>query len=297
MNQSRGDQGQSMEEILASIRRIIAEGEKDMPGHDPMRVGVAGPKPMVDTRPPWSRPEPSAPSDVSSDILVLTEMVRDDGTVVSLEPEASTPSQEAATRATLPSWEFEVAPPELPLAVEHRDPPPTIADETAPFIAPPLGASPEDVLMSIAAGLAIETNDVTEEAAAPPSMAELPTAIASNSPPFGQASGFDERKVTPAAVPAAPSQEMEKNSVSGEGLKRPELVSDEAVAASTAALAQLAQSIGRTRESQAGQSQTVDELVRGAVEPMLKQWLDANLSRIVERMVREAIERVVRRIE
>jgi cell pole-organizing protein PopZ len=30
---------------------------------------------------------------------------------------------------------------------------------------------------------------------------------------------------------------------------------------------------------------------------MLKQWLDANLPRLVERMVREAIDRVVRRVE
>jgi hypothetical protein len=84
--------------------------------------------------------------------------------------------------------------------------------------------------------------------------------------------------------------------LSGEGSKKPDLVSEATLEASTAALTQLAQSVGRTRET-SGSSRTVEDVVREAVEPMLKQWLDANLSRIVERMVREAIERVVRRVE
>jgi cell pole-organizing protein PopZ len=37
--------------------------------------------------------------------------------------------------------------------------------------------------------------------------------------------------------------------------------------------------------------------VREALEPMLKEWLDANLQTIVERLVRQEIERMVRRAE
>ena len=85
--------------------------------------------------------------------------------------------------------------------------------------------------------------------------------------------------------------------MSAEGSKKPDLVSEKALPASTAALSQLAHSVSRTREPTPGQSKTVEELVREAVEPMLKQWLDTNLPRIVERMVREAIDRVVRRVE
>ena len=85
--------------------------------------------------------------------------------------------------------------------------------------------------------------------------------------------------------------------MSSEGLKKPELVSEEALAASTAALAQLAQSVTRTREPAPGASKTLEEVVRESVEPLLKQWLDQHLPRIVERMVREAIDRVVRRVE
>jgi hypothetical protein len=42
-------------------------------------------------------------------------------------------------------------------------------------------------------------------------------------------------------------------------------------------------------------SVTVEELVREAVRPMLRQWLDANLPPLVEKAVREAVERLAKR--
>lgn len=44
----------------------------------------------------------------------------------------------------------------------------------------------------------------------------------------------------------------------------------------------------------AGDSRTVDELVREMLRPMLKAWLDDNLPSLVERLVRAEIERVSR---
>jgi cell pole-organizing protein PopZ len=44
----------------------------------------------------------------------------------------------------------------------------------------------------------------------------------------------------------------------------------------------------------AGDSRTVDELVREILRPMLKAWLDDNLPSLVERLVRAEIERVSR---
>jgi cell pole-organizing protein PopZ len=44
----------------------------------------------------------------------------------------------------------------------------------------------------------------------------------------------------------------------------------------------------------AGDSRTVDELVREMLRPMLKAWLDDNLPSLVERLVRSEIERVSR---
>jgi cell pole-organizing protein PopZ len=40
---------------------------------------------------------------------------------------------------------------------------------------------------------------------------------------------------------------------------------------------------------------TIEDLVREEIRPLLKQWLDANLPPVVERLVRAEIERVVGR--
>ena len=42
-------------------------------------------------------------------------------------------------------------------------------------------------------------------------------------------------------------------------------------------------------------SLTVEELVRDAVRPMLRQWLDANLPPLVERAVKEAVDKLAKR--
>jgi cell pole-organizing protein PopZ len=292
MSQTRSDQGQSMEEILASIRRIIAEGERDLPGFDPKRPGINEPAPAVDTRPPWSRPEPSPPSDVPADILVLTEMVQEDGTVVSLE------SESPAIQPPMEMLEADGAEPSEPLAAaEPARADEAVAHEAVPIAMPSVDASSDDVLRSIAAGLAIDRGETADLLVEPSNPAEALSATVPVVAPAEQPVAEAEQVLMPAMPPAAPTQEMEKGPVSGEGLKKPELVSEETLAASTAALSQLAHSVGRTRDASSGPSPTVEELVRGAVEPMLKQWLDANLSRIVERMVREAIDRVVRRVE
>ena len=96
--------------------------------------------------------------------------------------------------------------------------------------------------------------------------------------------------------PTSPPKDEERSRVIRR-IEETELVSEEALAASTAALAQLAQSVTRTREPAPGAAKTLEEVVRESVEPLLKQWLDQHLPRIVERMVREAIDRVVRRVE
>lgn len=44
----------------------------------------------------------------------------------------------------------------------------------------------------------------------------------------------------------------------------------------------------------AGNSRTLEDLVKDMLRPMLKQWLDTNLPPLVERLVRDEIERVSR---
>ena len=68
----------------------------------------------------------------------------------------------------------------------------------------------------------------------------------------------------------------------------PPLLSPRTDAAVNAAFAQLTDTLF------AGKTRTIDGVVEDVLRPMLKTWLDNNLPPLVERMVREEIERVSR---
>ncbi len=78
-----------------------------------------------------------------------------------------------------------------------------------------------------------------------------------------------------------------------------ELVSTVAAAASAQAFAGLAQAIeqgeadARRLPVREG-GETIEDMVRGMLKPMLHEWLDANLPDIVERLVEEEIRRLSR---
>jgi cell pole-organizing protein PopZ len=69
-----------------------------------------------------------------------------------------------------------------------------------------------------------------------------------------------------------------------------QLLSQHASSAVSAAFS----SLGPTPMFTAGDSRTIEELVREMLRPMLKSWLDDNLPGLVERLVRAEIERVSR---
>jgi cell pole-organizing protein PopZ len=86
-----------MEEILASIRRIISEdGEA---GKEPPAMPAAAPAAVLP-------PEPAKPAEKPAEILELTEMVSDDGKVTNLSAQAAAPTPPPA-----PSSSPEPAPP------------------------------------------------------------------------------------------------------------------------------------------------------------------------------------------
>lgn len=236
-----------MEEILASIRRIIAEGERDA------QEGGSGERDQAEPPAP-APPEPAADLVVQTEVLVLTEMVQDDGSVVSLPPAPDAAEPQDTEPADTPAPQMDV-----PSPAPSATPEPTAAELVPPW----MRAEPS------------------------PNIVATPAADQFDPP----------KSADPPPITTTPTPDKERIPVPAEGFKKPELVSEEALAASTAALSQLAQSVSRTREPTPGQSKTVEEVVREAVEPMLKTWLDTNLPRIVERMVREAIDRVVRRVE
>lgn len=84
---------------------------------------------------------------------------------------------------------------------------------------------------------------------------------------------------------------------SGDEPKR-SLIGEETESASAAAFAALAESIAELRSQQEEKSgKTIEEAAKEIMRPMIKDWLDANLPDIVERLVEREVERLSRRGE
>ena len=117
-----------------------------------------------------------------------------------------------------------------------------------------------------------EVTNYVEPEPTPETEAEPYPAMREMSPP---------RYLPPAAVAESQSDFAEESG----------LLSESSSAATQAAFNQLADTITRRALGDRPIADIAQELLRG----MLKQWLDENLPTIVERLVREEIERVVRR--
>ena len=70
-------------------------------------------------------------------------------------------------------------------------------------------------------------------------------------------------------------------------------------AATTGALSEVARAVttGRQGAMIVGDGRTLEDLVREALVPELKAWLDSNLAPLVEQIVRDEIKKMVRRAE
>jgi len=76
----------------------------------------------------------------------------------------------------------------------------------------------------------------------------------------------------------------------------PELVAPEAAAAAASSVGSLVRTLAAGRATQVYTGgPTLEDVVRAELRPLLKEWLDANLPPMVERLVRAEIERVVGR--
>ena len=206
----------SMEEILASIRRIIAEDDAEPAAPPPPRPTAA------------AAPPPPRLSTESIDALFA------------VRPPAAKPAPRQESRAdAAPSYGREA--------------------EAAPLLRPTL--PPQS-----------RTAAPPPRAETPPSRPEMPPARAE--------------------MPPAPQRELRPQP----GLTRIEeparsrpLLSADANAAVNAAFGALTGA-----HPAGGTSATLEDFVKEALRPMLKAWLDTNLPPLVERLVREEIERVSR---
>lgn len=109
-----------------------------------------------------------------------------------------------------------------------------------------------------------------------------------------------EQEADLAAQPEA-DEEPESPRATGPLEAEKESLLDPKIQASTAgALSQLVEAASAQRGARAvqvGDGRTLEEIVREALTPELKAWLDAHLAALVEQIVREEIKKMVRRAE
>ncbi len=74
------------------------------------------------------------------------------------------------------------------------------------------------------------------------------------------------------------------------------LLSGEAQNATTSSLAELMRTLTERQTQIYRSGPTLEDIVRDEMRPIIKSWLDSNLPPMVERLVRDEIERVVNRV-
>jgi uncharacterized protein len=230
MTQPAKSQEPSMEEILASIRRIIADDDASKPPSAPAEA----PRPASRGAAPSSRPAAAAlqesapsPSAIEAEGEDLAEAGLQDPDILDLTESMAAP--EAAGAAPMPE--------------------PASSVESFP-----------------------RSGDAESEAAA------------------FEVSEIEKLGVASVSAPSPEPDRMDGQARVGvPGVsERGQLLSNATAAAVDSAFNALAQTV------LVNNARTLEDLVREMMRPMLKTWLDDNLPRLVERLVRAEIERVAR---
>lgn len=230
----------SMEEILASIRRIIEDND-------------TGRRPAVDFE--QMRPEP--------------EDDRGDRNIIEVEAFRAELQAKPAQAAARP-----VEPVQLPAAPEAKAPEPSAV--TWP------SAEPSKVAVAEAdAGNAAALPRTTANWAPKSTLAVEQMERLAGPPP--------EPEVPAAAARVEPAVSLIEPETTGEPLAaKPAIISEQAGRQVSAAFGELNDAYAaRSRKS-------FDDIAAEMMRPMLQDWLDNNLPTLVERLVREEIERVAR---
>src|SRR6185312_5101433 len=196
-----------------------------------------------------------------------------------------------AVKAQEPSMEEILASIRRIIADDDAAKPAEPAAKSAPPLAavPPASAAAEqdkaDTMLAKAPEPApgADVLDLTESMTAPP---------AEPAPSFrtieaGPDVVFTDRAPEPPEAPAARMEEPRRQYVQAEEPDRA-LVSRATAAAVDSAFNSLAQTV------LGNNARTLEDLVKEMLRPMLKSWLDDNLPNLVERIVRDEIERVSR---
>jgi cell pole-organizing protein PopZ len=258
MTQPAKVQEPSMEEILASIRRIIADDEAKPTAAEKASSAPAQAKP---DKPAAAAPPAKAP--VMNDI-----------------PPSAIPAAQAASAKPAPA--------PAPAPAKKPAPPPA-----APPPAPAATNSQDDI-DALLSGLDEATSaaeirpplpdgdvfELTDEMAVP----DPPQ------PPFHKVEPQDDLEFTETAATRAAHRQpaFEPPPFESAAVPSQQILSRSTVSAVESAFNSLANTV------LSNNARTLEDLVKEMLRPMLKSWLDDNLPGLVERIVKAEIERVSR---
>lgn len=281
----------SMEDILASIRKLMAQDHDVMDGSQPgLGNGLPSEEPMRD-----------------DEVLDLIDELPEDG--VTLQHGSATGEQDSRwdepPEADAPEFtgnlidepldletEFAIQDEELARPVEaaaepeHVAPEPWAVHNDVPYIQQPVMVGLTDMMEPV----------IQSPGEAP--LEDLPNYLDEPLPADTQTADVGEPYDSvaepttgePVETPDEPAFEPHEEVASMDAPKE-RILSPEAAVKTSAAFDQLAQTLVSGYE---GDSNTLEAVVRGMLKPMMKEWLDANLPRIVEDMIQAEIRRLSR---
>jgi cell pole-organizing protein PopZ len=263
MTQPAKVQEPSMEEILASIRRIIADDET---------------KPAAAEKPASPAPAPAAPAPAkpaaAAAPAVKPPVMKD------IPPSAIPAAQAAAAKAPPPSPPAKPAPP----AAAPAPAPVSNSQDDIDALLNGLDASttPEEIRPPLPDGDVFELTD--DMAVALPEPAAQPS--------FHKIEPEDDLEFTESAASRAvhrqPVYEPPPFESAAPPMPAQQILSRSTVSAVESAFNTLANTV------LSNNARTLEDLVKEMLRPMLKSWLDDNLPGLVERIVKAEIERVSR---
>ena len=259
MTQPAKVQEPSMEEILASIRRIIADDEAKPPTAEKPASPAAAAKPE---KPAAAAPAAKPP--VMNDI-----------------PPSAIPAAQAAVAKVAPPPVKPAAPPPPPAASA-----PVVSNSQDDIDALLNGldeaTTPEEVRPPLPDGDVFELTDDMAVAMAAPEPPPPP-------PPFNKIEPEDDLEFAETAASRAVNRQPVFEPPPFETSAAPQqILSRSTVSAVESAFNSLANTV------LSNNARTLEDLVKEMLRPMLKSWLDDNLPGLVERIVKAEIERVSR---
>jgi len=253
------DQEPSMEEILSSIRRIIADEEtEESKPDDELQGEAAAENSGLDALEMLDDDDDDDDVDDTTDVLELTSVVDDDGGIVELDTSTPAPTTLEIVDDSIDEDDD----------IEIDDDIPSIDDLTETDIVEP---EPVEMLPEI------DLTPVEAETPAPEPVHTMPVNTI-------DAVTIQEDE------PAVSTKKAESEALLSTGTAS-------TTTGAFAKLSKAFRPTPVEESVADGAGRTVEQFIEDMARPMLKDWLDENMPAIVERLVQKEIQKIARRAE